>query len=413
MADGIALDPGCRFLPSDDGLITLFLRPKIAEEPFEERIVNNADVYSEDPAELVAQHTRVPGTQGNTSVWYFFCPPRYTSKRAGAGGGGESVWKSEGGKKPVKAADGRRVGNLQKFSYGVYESTGSARTFTRLGWCMTEYSLDDDAIGAEKQVLCKVYRSPRALCAEARTAAAGSPCSGSKRKADDAVGDLPEAPPSARPRQEAGSEYEHEQPDLPPDEPLPRAPMMEVAGGGSEDEFIQTEQQQPELHLDFDLEGMEALLSDPVDENLTWQSSTATEEQCTRYPFDDDIDVPWPWTSTSAEVVDGGRGDERIQTEHEQPQSPPDFDLEGVLPAPTDQNLIGQSSTVMEEQCTRYLFDDDVDVSWPWTPTAAKVVDGGRGDGLIPTVNGLRADADIISLLAAGQTVDDIFGADQ
>ncbi|XP_040377762.1 NAC domain-containing protein 72-like [Oryza brachyantha] len=239
MADGIALDPGFRFRPSDDGLITLFLRPKIAEEPFEERIVNNADVYSEDPAELVAQHTRVPGTQGNTSVWYFFCPPRYTSKRAssggrrqravgGGGGGGESVWKSEGGKKPVKDADGRRVGYLQKFSYGVYESSGSARTFTRLGWCMTEYSLDDDAVGAEKQVLCKVYRSPRAVCAEARTEAAGSPCSGSKRKADAAVGDLSEeAPPSARPRQEAGSE--HEQPNLPPAEPLPTMELPAAA----------------------------------------------------------------------------------------------------------------------------------------------------------------------------------------
>uniref|UniRef100_A0A0D3FQW3 NAC domain-containing protein n=1 Tax=Oryza barthii TaxID=65489 RepID=A0A0D3FQW3_9ORYZ len=212
--DEIALEPGYVFHPSDDGLITLFLRPSIAKIPFEDRLINHADVYSADPAELVGEHRPAPGTHGSSSVW--------------------------------------------------------------LGWCMTEYGLDDDAIdGADKQVLCKVYRSPRAVCAEARTAAAAksadSPCSGSKRKADDGA-DHPEAPPSARPRQEeAGSEH-GEQPAILPeldldallsapmddslgvefdtvtteqymrylmnDEPLPSAPTMEVAGGG--DEFIET-----------------------------------------------------------------------------------------------------------------------------------------------------------------------------
>ncbi|KAF0912414.1 hypothetical protein E2562_014058 [Oryza meyeriana var. granulata] len=275
MADEIALEPGLAFRPSDDDLITLFLRPKIGKTPFEERIINNDDVYSADPAELVGRHKPAPGTQGSSSVWYFFCPPRYTSKRASSGrrqraiggrAGGESVWKSEGGKKAVNGVDGRRVGYLQKFSYGVYESSGSGRTFTRLGWCMTEYGLDDNqhaaADGAEKRVLCKVYRSPRAVCAEAARSADLSCSGGSKRKADDGVDDHPEAPPSARPRQEAESEQEQEQPEFLPDletllsipmddnsrtatmeqlfhdEPLPCAPTMEVVDGGSGDEFI-------------------------------------------------------------------------------------------------------------------------------------------------------------------------------
>uniref|UniRef100_J3LUE3 NAC domain-containing protein n=1 Tax=Oryza brachyantha TaxID=4533 RepID=J3LUE3_ORYBR len=166
MADGIALDPGCHFRPSDGGLITLFLRPKIAEEPFEERIVNNADVYSSDPVELVGQHTPAPGTQGNTGVWYFFCPPRYTSKHASSGG-----------------------------------------------------------------------RRQRA-----------------------------------------------------------------VAGGGSEDEVPP-----PLDSLDFDLE---ALLSSPVDENLTRQFSTVTDEQCMRYLLDDE---PLPCTApTTMEVAGAGGGDNAL-----------------------------------------------------------------------------------------------------
>ncbi|KAF0912299.1 hypothetical protein E2562_013979 [Oryza meyeriana var. granulata] len=268
MGGEIALQPGLAFRPSDDDLITLFLRPKIAKMPLEQRIINNDDVYAADPAEFVGRHRPAPGTQGNSSVWYFFCSPRYTSKSASSGrrpraiggaGAGESVWKSEGGKKAVNGVDGRRVGYLQKFSYGVYESSGSTRTFTRLGWCMTEYGLDAAAAadGAEKQVLCKVYRSPRAAAAKA----ADLPCTASKRKADDGVDDHSEAPPSARPRREA--ESEHEQSELLPelylenyllsvptddnlkrqfsetllkDEPLP---MMEVGGGGGGD-FIQT-----------------------------------------------------------------------------------------------------------------------------------------------------------------------------
>uniref|UniRef100_J3LUN0 NAC domain-containing protein n=1 Tax=Oryza brachyantha TaxID=4533 RepID=J3LUN0_ORYBR len=390
MADGIALDPGFRFRPSDDGLITLFLRPKIAEEPFEERIVNNADVYSEDPAELVGQHTPAPGTQGNKSVWYFFCPPRYTSKRAssggrrqravgGGGGGGESVWKSEGGKKPVKDADGRRVRPPRRLPPEVILRRVRV---VGVGTHLHEAGVVHDGVQSRRrrrrsreagalQVLPLASRggtTQRAAAARGRERARAAELTAGRAFADDGV-----------------------------------------AGGGSEDEFLQTEQQQPELQLDFDLEGMEALLSSPVDENLTRQFSTTTDEQCMRYLFHDE---PLPCAPT-VEVAGAGIEDGLIQTEHEKTQSPPAFYLEGVLPAPTDQNLIGQSSTAMEEQCTRYPFDDDIDVPCPWTSTPAEVVDGGRGDELIQTANGLRADADIITLLAAGQTVDDIFGADQ
>uniref|UniRef100_A0A0D9W128 NAC domain-containing protein n=1 Tax=Leersia perrieri TaxID=77586 RepID=A0A0D9W128_9ORYZ len=262
--------PGLVFRPSDDKLITLYLRPKITNTPFKNNLINNADVYSSDPADLVANHNPAPGTQDSSSVWFFFCSPRYTSKRVSSGrrqraigAGAESTWKSEGGKKAVNGADGRPVGYLQKFSYGVYDSsTSSKRAFTRLGWCMTEYSLDDDDDvttnngSTEKLVLCKVYRSPRAAT--------------TKRKADEAGVDdhTEDAPPSVRPRQEAAAGSEQDKQSsclLPPGfdldafleslwmdhnmgnnnvfsnatvEQLPCAPAMDLVGGDGD--FFQT-----------------------------------------------------------------------------------------------------------------------------------------------------------------------------
>uniref|UniRef100_A0A0D9W129 NAC domain-containing protein n=1 Tax=Leersia perrieri TaxID=77586 RepID=A0A0D9W129_9ORYZ len=77
--------PGLVFRPSDDKLITLYLRPKITNTPFKNNLISNADVYCSDPADLVANHNPAPGTQDSSSVWYFFCSPRYTSKRVSSG----------------------------------------------------------------------------------------------------------------------------------------------------------------------------------------------------------------------------------------------------------------------------------------------------------------------------------------
>uniref|UniRef100_A0A0D9W0Y9 NAC domain-containing protein n=1 Tax=Leersia perrieri TaxID=77586 RepID=A0A0D9W0Y9_9ORYZ len=306
-ADGeIAPDrPGLAFHPSDDKLITLYLRPKITNTPFEHRLINNADVYSSDPAELVANHTPAPGTQDSSSVWYFFCSPRYTSKRVSSGrrqraigAGAESTWKSEGGKKAVNGADGRPVGYLQKFSYGVYDSsTSSKRAFTRLGWCMTEYSLDDDDDvttnngSTEKLVLCKVYRSPRAAT--------------TKRKADEANVD-DQAPPCARARQEVTGSEQHEQSGLLPE---------------------------------FDLT---TLLLAPIDDEVERQFSRATTEECWRYAFGDD---PMP---TMEIAGNGDGGGDFFQT-----ASGPCMDaevMERLAAGETVDDILGMSSLIGQQE---------------------------------------------------------------
>ncbi|KAG8098854.1 hypothetical protein GUJ93_ZPchr0013g34836 [Zizania palustris] len=333
------------FQPSDDELITLFLRPKIAKKPFQQGAINVADVYSADPAELVARHPPALGTQGNSSVWYFFCPPRFTSKSASSGSGrrqrtiggaGESVWKSEGGKKAVNGVDGGRIGYLQKFSYGTYKPPG--RTFTRLGWCMVEFGIDDqdNTNGEDKQVLCKVYRSPRAVYAEARNVAAaakaGSPCSGSKRKADDDGMAHPDAPPSVRRTQTETIEDDKDSHYCLPD--------------------------------DFDLDN---LLSFPMDDTVEVDPSEI--EEMSRYMFGDlraekagvpcsgsirkadDDDVAHPDAPPSVQPTQTIEGDDESQCLPDD-----DFDLDNLLSFPMDDTVEVDHSEI--EEMLRYMFGD-------------------------------------------------------
>ncbi|CAM0878072.1 unnamed protein product [Alopecurus aequalis] len=126
--------------------------------------------FSADDHVLINDFLRLkhaPGTDkhnGKGGHWYFFTPARRRETKTKNGGCGRRqravgegyTWHTEGGKKPVLDAAGeKRVGYKEKLSYGFYELQPGARTatLTRLGWCMTEFSLDDAGAGL---VLCKV-----------------------------------------------------------------------------------------------------------------------------------------------------------------------------------------------------------------------------------------------------------------
>ncbi|CAM0955050.1 unnamed protein product [Alopecurus aequalis] len=156
---------GFTFSAADHVLINDFLRRKLAGLPIDGRCkIHEVDAYSLSPDDLVDNREHAPGTDkhnGKGGDWYFFTPAR---RHAGGGRrqrtvGGGYTWHTEGGKKPVLDAAGeKRVGYKEKLSYGFYEVQPGARTatLTRLGWCMTEFSLDDAGAGL---VLCKVYVS--------------------------------------------------------------------------------------------------------------------------------------------------------------------------------------------------------------------------------------------------------------
>ncbi|CAN6308552.1 unnamed protein product [Urochloa humidicola] len=155
--------------------------------------VHLADVCSAAPADLVANLEPAPGTEGRT--WYFYCPKKFKNAQGKSCGhrqraisGGDTCWHAEGRPKGVEGSEGH--GTACNLSYGRKDG----RSFSRLGWCMMEYD-DEDQTDATGYVLCKIYRSPRAIVkVKPSSSSAKSSSSGSKRKA--ASGEQPEARPA-------------------------------------------------------------------------------------------------------------------------------------------------------------------------------------------------------------------------
>ena len=161
---------GFSFHPPDHVLIDDFLRPKLAGLPIHGRFhIHDADAYSVSPDDLLENREQAPGTDkhdGKRGDWYFFSPARCHQTSTKTKGGrrqravGEAghTWHTEGCEIPVLDDAGKRVGYKRKLSYGIYELQPGAKApkLTRLGWCMTEFCLDDPGAGL---VLCKVYVS--------------------------------------------------------------------------------------------------------------------------------------------------------------------------------------------------------------------------------------------------------------
>lgn len=173
------------FSPSDQRLIDVYLRSKIAGKDVGGGCIHDADVTSDHPYDLVRKHapTRgsVTGGSGDNKggVWFFFSPVRYVGRSggnskasarsgssrlrnrartvSGADGKKKGAWHTEGRKKTVPGTAG---GYLQKLSYHEVTPSGPV---VKPGWLMTEYAVEQDhGGGGAMMVLCKVYRSPRA-----------------------------------------------------------------------------------------------------------------------------------------------------------------------------------------------------------------------------------------------------------
>lgn len=163
--------------PGDDlNLVSLLGRRVAAREPFAaDSFIQEADVYSAAPADLVRDHARgMDLGEGKEMAWYFFSPANYhvtpgarrrKRKVDGADAGGTCFWHPEAGQVPILSPDKKSVGAYKrKLSYvrKIKNPLGAAKPFRNksLGWIMVEIGLQQQQ--ADQQlVLCKVYKSSR------------------------------------------------------------------------------------------------------------------------------------------------------------------------------------------------------------------------------------------------------------
>uniref|UniRef100_A0A0E0JMC8 NAC domain-containing protein n=1 Tax=Oryza punctata TaxID=4537 RepID=A0A0E0JMC8_ORYPU len=163
--------------PTDQELVTKYLRRHVESGGNPWRYVHEADVYAADPDDLTGKYS--PAVAGDGSrAWYFFTTVRSKStggqRRARAVGDG-GCWHSEAGARDVVGGirSPRPIGRRQFFSFVTKEGPRRVRS----GWIMVEIGLKyaQQNVSSDELVLCKVYRSPRAPPAAAADKSMAAP----------------------------------------------------------------------------------------------------------------------------------------------------------------------------------------------------------------------------------------------
>ncbi|XP_004980319.1 uncharacterized protein LOC101772797 [Setaria italica] len=151
---------GFRFNPTPLEAATYYLPRLVAGAPLHEvvrPVVNHADVYGCEPADLARQFCPLPRT-GHRFL-FTHCklqqPQRAGKVSRATRAAGSGSWHSQSVKDVVDHA-GVKVGEIRKLRY----KKGGAYT----DWLMDEYSccLEDAVAGDRQCVLCNIYVSPRA-----------------------------------------------------------------------------------------------------------------------------------------------------------------------------------------------------------------------------------------------------------
>uniref|UniRef100_A0A0D9XP67 NAC domain-containing protein n=1 Tax=Leersia perrieri TaxID=77586 RepID=A0A0D9XP67_9ORYZ len=160
--------PGFRFYPTEEELLTFYLRHRLAGTRHDDiaRVIPVVDVYAFHPSQLAA----MAGAR-DTEQWFFFCPRADRELHGGrpARTTPSGYWKATGSPSCIfSAAGGCRVIGVKR-TMVFYE--GRAPTGSKTRWKMNEYKAvaeDGDGGGGEMRVrnemgVCRVYISTGTL----------------------------------------------------------------------------------------------------------------------------------------------------------------------------------------------------------------------------------------------------------
>lgn len=141
------LAPGFRFYPTEEELLTFYLRHRLAgTRPVVEHLIPVIDIYGYHPSELQAMAGAA--NVGDTEQWFFFCPRAERELHGGrpARTTPSGYWKATGSPSYVYSSsptnNGRVIG--EKRTMVFYQ--GRAPTGNKTRWKMNEYKAvaDDD-----------------------------------------------------------------------------------------------------------------------------------------------------------------------------------------------------------------------------------------------------------------------------
>ncbi|CAN6244070.1 unnamed protein product [Urochloa humidicola] len=156
--------PGFRFHPTDEELLSYYLRRKVACEPIVPDIIREVDPSKFQPWDLLDNFS--VGMGSPDGYCYFFSYKDKGSSRVAANRGTTAgYWKPVGRDKAIFIGSGERIG-LRKTWVFYTSMPRRASRGRKTEWTMHEYRLDDDDDSNDIQVpvqhdawvVCKVFK---------------------------------------------------------------------------------------------------------------------------------------------------------------------------------------------------------------------------------------------------------------
>ncbi|KAG8060819.1 hypothetical protein GUJ93_ZPchr0002g24748 [Zizania palustris] len=156
----VPLAPGFRFHPTDEELVSYYLRRRVQGRPLRMDAIAEVDLYRLEPWDLPS----LSRIRSRDAQWYFFA--RLDRKVTGAGAGGRGgpgnrtnratprgYWKTTG-----KDRDVHHRGKLVGMKKTLVFHSGRAPKGERTNWVMHEYRLLDADAPQDLHVVCRIFQ---------------------------------------------------------------------------------------------------------------------------------------------------------------------------------------------------------------------------------------------------------------
>ncbi|GAB2286901.1 hypothetical protein Dimus_021289 [Dionaea muscipula] len=151
-----SLAPGFRFHPTDQELVSYYLKRKVCGKPIRFDAISETDIYKCEPWDL----PEMSRLKSRDNEWYFFGvqDKKYVNGSRVNRATGKGYWKATGNDRPI-IHNARMVGMKKTLVF----YSGRAPCGKRTNWVMHEYRLTDeevakDGVALDAYLLCKILK---------------------------------------------------------------------------------------------------------------------------------------------------------------------------------------------------------------------------------------------------------------